>query len=271
MVWKVFFVITTILHLWLFMLGLFEEMPSLSYYECFVSILSPIGLTFLIGLFYSLGWKQKLFSTKVKNILTIVFVFCIIDFLVGSSLEAYQIFLEEQQSNEIAIIGGVINFVILAFIANVLLIPFYIGMHKYKKEDDNLTSVQKPYWKLLCFFIIPSLVGTIIFFATKFSHFASYNFLDYFVATSCIYEIIFMIGFAWDKNIFNKLFWKITFVPYIACLFMVPFFNSELFFQDFNCQFDLDHPVIFAYGIIINILLVYMLYKYTFTKKEIYE
>ena len=114
MIWKVLFIIITIINVLLITSGFFAEIPSISYYEYFAGLIMSVGVTFVISLFYSLGWKQKLFSNKVKNILTVLLALCVLDSLVFSSIEAYQGILAEQYNSTIAFIRTAIIIKVIA-------------------------------------------------------------------------------------------------------------------------------------------------------------
>ena len=267
MVWKVFFIITTIIIIILNMLGYSSSDCSMSNLEQVAGTLFSIAMTFILGIFYSLGWNQKLFSNKAKNIFTIFFIIGVISFIVSTSIYIFQELSMVEEAYSLVIIGAILGSLILTVFSNIFLIPFYYGLVKYNKVFSDSSIAQKPYWKLFSIFSVVSLFAFILFSLTKVSHFASYNLLDFVMLFSCIYEIIFLIAFAWDKEIFNKLFWKITFIPYVVSLFFIPKYNSELFNQDFNLQYILNNPAALVEVIIINILFVYVLYKYAFTKE----
>ena len=129
--------------------------------------------------------------------------------------------------------------------------------------------MNKPYWKILALLFVTGLIGFVISALTKYSHFTKYNLIDFYVITSCIYEILFTIGFAWNIRIFNKLFWKVTAIPYMLLMYMTPFFISNTFNQDYHYkEIILGNPVSMIFAAILSIVSVYIVYKYAY-KDEI--
>ena len=224
MVWKVFFVIAALLVVLMNTFGYNSDYTDTSGLQASIGIILQVSIAFILGIFYSLGWKQQLFSKKSTNIFMTIFIISMVLLSIASAFQAYPAIYAQVQNSVAAIIGSIIGSSIVAIILNLFLIPFYVGLYKYKKNFDTLSLVNKPYWKILALLFVTGLIGFVISALTKYSHFTKYNLIDFYVITSCIYEILFTIGFAWNIRIFNKLFWKVTAIPYMLLMYMTPFF-----------------------------------------------
>jgi len=270
MIWRIFFIITAILLLLTYIPNYNGDYPNISSLLYSVNILTEISIAFILGIFYSLGWKKQLFSKKSICIFSAIFVFTMVMFAITLALELYPNIYTEIQSTIIAAIScSIVAFIMLA-ILNLLLIPFYIGLYKYHKNFDSLKLTNKPYWKLFALFNIVTLTSFFVSFLTKFANFSSYNFIDFFAGISCIYEIIYFIGFAWNVKIFNKLFWQITAAPYMLLLCMTPFFISYNFNQDFHYQDAiLSNPISIIRTITIYAIYLFIVYQYAYSKKTL--
>lgn len=267
MVWKIFFVLT---FLYTFLVSLFGYLKptALSSLEYILGLFVMVGIAFVSGVFYSLGWKQQIFSKKSINIFASVFFVGLLLFFVNSTMHVYPEVYNQVQNVTIAIISCAIACIIFAVIVNLLLIPLYIGLCKYNKNFDNLMSVEKPYGKLLSLYCVPVLASFVVAGLTKYSHYGAYNFFDFFSIFSCVYEILFLIGFSWGVKIFNKLFWQITVIPYTLLIIFSPFYKSNMFDQDFRIKEMLSDPVLIISSVALNLVFIYILSKYAFSKTE---
>ena len=190
-------------------------------------------------------------------------------FIIGSALQSYPVIYAQVQNSIAAVIASIIGSSVVTVIVNLFLIPFYVGLYKYKKNFDSLVQVEKPYWKIFSLYCIAMLAGYVMSSITKYSHFVSYNLFDYFAILSCIYEIMYIIGFAWNVRIFNKLFWQVTAIPYALLMCLTPFFISETFNQDFHIkEIIFSNPVSMALAVVLSIIYIYVIYMYAY-KKEI--
>lgn len=269
MVWKVFFVIAVLFVVLMNTFGYNSDYTGLSGLQYSIGIIFQVGIAFILGILYSLGWKQQLFSKKSTNIFISVFIISMILCPIASAFQAYPVIYAQVQNSVAAIIGSVIGSSIVAITLNLFLTPFYVGLYKYKKNFDTLSLVDKPYWKILALYIATALTGFVLSALTKYSHFNQYNLIDFFIITSCIYEIIFMIGFAWNIRIFNKLFWQITAIPYMLLTLVTPFFMSDAFNQDFNFKEILsNNPVSMLFTIMLSIVFFFVTYQYAYKEKK---
>ena len=279
MTWKILFVIATVLISLVITAIIIFLMNIIGYNTDYFGIsgleyailLLQVNIAFILGILYSLGWKQQLFSKKTTNIfLTIFVISMILSPIIFVFPAMYSLWndptdLTTKDTIFISIICSIIIAPIIALIVSLFLIPFYIGLYKYKKNFDALTLVNKPYRKILSLYCVPILAGFVITVLTKYSHFAQYNLIDFCAIASCVYEIIFMIGFAWDIRIYNKLFWQITSIPYVLLMLMTPFLISDTFNKDFHIkEILLNTPIAIVFSVILSVIFIFVIYKYAY-------
>ena len=269
MVWKIFFVITAFILLLFNVMGLTIDVSEMTTSEYLLGFLSVFVEVFVLGIFYSLGWKRQLFSKKTYNLFGILFLINMLVFLIEMGIGTYPDVYVEIQDGLLASIATVIGVIFVGAIFNIGLIPFYIGLVKYKKNFDNLISVEKPCWQLFAMICVISLLGFELSMLMQYANFASYNFIDMSLLVSSLYEILFLIGFAWNKKIFHKLFWQVTAIPYALITLAVPFFVSEAFIQDFPwINLLVTNKLMIVFAIVGTLLFFFILYQYAF-KKEV--
>lgn len=264
MIWRLFFIITVLLKI----ISInntknihFTEVSNLLY---FLSVLQNVIIAFILGTFFSLGWKQRLFSKKSINIFLIIFIIYMPLLLMISSFQAYPDLCSVARNNTVALICTVFAVLFVTILLNLFFIPIYIGFHKYNKNFDSLTPVGKPYWKLFALYSIPIYACFFLLCLTKYSHFALYNFIDFGNIIFEIYGIILLIGFAWNIRIFNKLFWQITAIPYVLLILITPFFASDTFKQDWGCENYFSNPVAMVFYIVLSAVFIYIIYRYAY-------
>lgn len=273
MIWKIFFFLSTIFLMSANILLCNMDYPNTTSLQYSIAILQTFSMVFITCIFYSLGWKQKLFSKQATNLLITIFILSILAYLVNSALLIFPTLYSQTQNAIVSIIVSIFAMFIITVIISLFLIPFYIGLYKYKKHFDSLLAVDKPYWKMFSIYCIPVLLGFIISAITKYTHFNEYNLFDYCVIFSWIYEICFITGFSWNIKIFNNLFWKITMIPYVLLTISSPFLISDMFNQDYHFKEIIwDNPVSLIFTVVQAIALIYMVYKYAFSiKKQNYD
>ncbi len=268
MVWKIFFIISVLVTFLMLLLGYSSDYTGISGLQYFGSLLYNVAIAFVLGLLYSLGWKQQLFSKKSANVFLTILIISMIFNSIVSAFQVYPIIYAQTQNNVIAMAATAIGVLFIVFIENLFLIPFYVGFYNYKKDFESLILVEKPYWRMFSMYCVTLLAAFFVFALTKYTHFTLYNFIDYYAILSCIYEIVFLIGYAWNVRIFNKLFWQITAIPYILLMLMTPFLKSETFNQDYHIKETLtNNPVSIVLTIILHIVFIYIIYQYAYKKE----
>ena len=269
MIWKIFFIITALLLLITNILGYNIGYTGMSNIEYLAGIYISVCIAFILGLFYALGLKQQIFSKKLIKIFATVFITSIILFLFINTLCTYPFIYWELKSRSLAVIGCIISFAMMFVFTNLFLIPFYIGLYKYNKNFDDFRRAEKPYWKVFSIYCITVFASFILAALIRFTHLLSYNPADYFIIISCIYEILFLIGFAWNKRIFNKLFWQITAAPYIILTITAPFFISDTFNRDFAFKnMILGNYASIIFTVLTYIAFIYIICRYAYSKEE---
>ena len=269
MVWKVFFVLSVVVLVLTNFLSYNVEALVPSNLEALSSILLSLAIIFGFGIFYSLGWKQQLFSKKAINVFIAIFIINMLMFPIVTIIQSYSDIMLEVNEPFLALIIAGVMFVMLISIFNLFSIPFYIGLYKYKKNFESLALVQRPCWKLFSFYSILPLLSFTLFALTKWNHFVLYNFVDYFILLSGIYETILLIGFAWNLKIFNKLFWQITSIPYVILTLMSLFWMSDTFNQDFHIkEWAFSNPITVAESVVLMLILFYILYQYAYKRES---
>ena len=98
-----------------------------------------------------------------------------------------------------------------------------------------------------------------------FQNWKQYNIYDFLVIFSGVYDIAFIIGFAFNLQILNKMFWKITAIPYVVSSFVFPFLISDALKQKLMLDFTNVPTVICMLSA--AIIVFYALYKYAFAKQ----
>ena len=276
MFWKVCSVIYSLLFLLMIIFG--YSHPILEPSSNFMSLSDTVQTLFIVlflALFFALGWKKALFSKKAANYVLGGFILSIFLGLINFGTGAWEGFLEGQAETQLPLIAGI--FIVALCVAfgficlNVLAIPFYIGIYKYKKNIETFDSISKPYWKILTGFSVLAYIPFLIFVGLHYKNIPMYNYVDYFAILSCIYEIFFLIGFSFDRKPKFALFWQITCVPYLIGSALTYFYLSPQFKADFPLINSMDNFVDIAFDVVVYVLFACMLYKYAFGNNIIEE
>lgn len=268
MFWKFLFVIAAILFFVLDTVAFNIPNSQISSLDSFAGIFLEVMLVIVFGIFYALGWKKQMFSLKVINKAIAVFGIGMFTYLAWMVFGTYKEVVVSLPNPTFAMIVSIVASLIILLITNLFFIPFYIGLCEYKKQIQDLTIVDKPYWKLFAFLCIPPLLAFVCAALLK-NNLLQYNWCDYFVIISGIYETLLLIAFAWNVKIFNKMFWQITAIPYIVLTCLTPFCMSEAFHNDFQIKELLTGDIVsLITSILIFIAYIYILFKYCFAKQE---
>lgn len=274
MFWKICFVIYSLLFILMVTMGYnTTELDIMSNWASLRGSLEVISIALFLSLFYALGWKKKLFSLKAVNYVLAYFIFGIFLFLTDVGIGAYDAFIEMQSQQSLPLAAGI--FIIIFVLAitfiifNILVLPFYIGIYKYKKNFETLEDTDKPYWKILTGFALLAYVPFIVQVGLHYKNILLYNSVDYFAILSCIYEIFFLIGFSWNRKPKSAMFWQATCIPYLIGSALTYFYLSPQFKADFPLMNSPDNFVDITTEVVLFALYAYMLYKYSFRKNNI--
>lgn len=279
MVWRILFYIGVIFYVMLGGLSYLYpdtvvENTEISF--LFGGIIVSIVYVIILGYFGCLGWNKKIFSLKFTNIIIFILSIFSLGFILLLIAAFLQGFLTGSPYAIVSFIGILTGLVIavglIGTIMAIITLPVYMALFKYKKRLEKLENIDNGGWKLFSLFIVLSYVSSLIFlpvFCYK-NIMTQYNFWDMLFLLSCIYEILFIIGFAFNKKIFNQLFWKISTFIYVPLVILSSFLSSKQFKNDIFYT-SLQH--LWTYKIFLSILTVlflYILYNYAFTNK-VYE
>lgn len=204
-----------------------------------------------VGLCLGLGWKKKIFSYKVFNVIATTFSIIIMLNIVG-------IF-------SILLSGNSIVYKAFFALSNLIFcIPIIVGLIAYYKSANNYELISKPYGKLFSLYFVVSEISvmlTTLFFS--YSHILfQYNPWDYISLLLNIYMVLCVFGFSFNKKIITRQFWKITAIPVTIFLFIENLLVSSVYKQDFSIDLIISNSVAFSIGLIIDIISVIILYKY---------
>lgn len=274
MIWKILFIILALTFCFLNIGGisggfvLSEFSISLSYiFSCFAVL--------VLGLFFALGWKKKLFGRKFINFLLVfTFLFFVVSVVISvmTGLNAVAIQVKSQFGNlDRAFYMSTISrlLVLSVLMYAVLYAPVLAGCFIYKRKYENFSEVAKPYWKIFLTYV--ALTGLI-----SLSSVLVLMDYDNVVCGDVVYllfmflKIIFSIGYAYDIRIGNQMFWKISGGPMIAVALAEPFMCSEMFLNLTGQHILLDSYSGVIFEFIVNFVVFYALYRYAF-KQDVYK
>ncbi|MCL2672807.1 MAG: hypothetical protein FWF01_00260 [Alphaproteobacteria bacterium] len=220
----------------------------------------------LLGYFYALGWKKRLYPEKFHRVFGLALVLVLAAVVVtGSIYMSYDALSSRRPpAGEMLVVTIVVMVVLTAMLAAVLS-PVIVALLRYRKRQHHLAPVDSAFWKLVALYAVLNFVTvTAMAFTVYLGNLtAYYNGWDIFLISSGAYPLIFLTGLAYKRKFFNQLFWKISGVFYVAGSPVAAYFSSRQFRTDFEIHFDL-----WAYNalvVFIAALYIYALYKYAFT------
>lgn len=270
MIWKIFFVLWTILFMFLQAGGITSTF-KLSEFTISSGYILTIVSVLIAGYFYSLGWNKKLYSIKANNIFFAIIVLFFIAVSTLAFLSGYSALLVQAKLSEISDLTPYI--VKLAFIVSIsyfmIALPVIVAFFRYRKRFDKMLTVQKPYWKLfLTYFALTSVVNG--FYCLISGDLASYNIWDYIDILLSLVIVFWALGYAYNLKLGKQLIWKILFLPSLVIKMLCVYFASETFMSVAG-----THIIKISYsGLICEILIYtaifYAFYRYSFTA-DVYE
>lgn len=272
MIWKIFFILLALLFTFLQIGGLTSTM-TVSEFNIASGYVASLILLLILGYFFSLGWKKKLYSLKASNIIFTIIIafvmFCIFEAVkVGLPSLVFQLKNSSvgNPSDSSIYMTSLLALFLTAFIVySVLYLPVIIAYFKYKKHCSQMSEVQKPYWKifLTCIAVVTVVNGGYLLFFTDKSY---YNVWDYAAIFICIINSLFVIGYAYNIKIGKQIIWKIIALPCAVFSFASVFLNSEDFLRVSRTFLIKESYVSASVTIIITVAVLYALYRYAFTK-----
>lgn len=267
MIWKVFTFLYLILLLIIFVASyqFHDAMVQMGFMDLINFAVTSLFVMSIIGIFISLGWKKQFFTkNNLKGILAIIITLMILS-VVSWIPEVYAEIFTYYPDKTVASVSTFFAVLINLVVVNLLYLPFYIGLYKYNQRIESFDKIDKPIWKSFALFFVVCILATSVVFLLDYQNWKQYNIYDFLVLFSGVYDIAFIIGFSFDIQILNKMFWKITAIPYVVFSFVMPFFISDALKQKLMWDFTNIPTVIFMLSA--SAVVFYALYKYAFAKQ----
>lgn len=271
MIWKIFFILLALLFTFLQIGGLTSTM-MINEFNLASGYIAAGIILFITGYFFALGWKKRLFSLKANNIIFAI----IVAFVIFTIVEAVKVGLPVlvfqlknssagNPSDSSIYMTSLLVLLLTAFVIySILYLPAIIAYFKYKKYYSEMSDVQKPYWKIfLTYFAVTLLVNSayLLFFTDK----TNYNIWDYAVMCSCLIDVPFLIGYAYNIKFGKQIIWKLLTVPYII-LNACTFWCSTDFLNTSQIYLVKESYTVAVLTILTTVAIFYTLYRYAFTK-----
>ncbi len=283
MIWKILFVIYTIVIFLMSFLGLGNA--ELSGQK--VTFYNAIGTTFIelilvLALIYTfaLGWKKRLVSERFNKYFfkfsLIAFIFVGVCVFINSyePMHSDMILHAMQQGMvprhwdfQILLAMTRVEVFLFAMLTLFLIFgPFYLGYYHYTKQMTNLEVAQYSGRKCFATYSIFSyiLVFAAIFFGLS-GNYTHFNIFDSLSVLSGIYMALGLFGYAFQQEIFNQSFWRIT-LPVCVFIELLP---TSFFSIDFKDAVGITttqaSPVYILATCIMTAVAIYMIYQYAST------
>ncbi len=270
MIWKIFFVLVTLLFLFLQTGGIVSTF-KLSEFSISAGYILSLFFVFISGFFYSLGWKKRLYSYKAaKGIFAFLVLFLIsitiLAILSGLDMIAFHLKVSGQ-TDMMPYLMRLIFVVALVYIT--MSLPVIFAFFKYKKHYDTLCCVEKPYWKMfLLYFSLTSFVNNVYAIFAK--GISIYNVWDYIAICMPIIGFFYTVGFAFNIKFGKQILWKVLFIPYVLFLVAEIFLCSDDYLTMVGLQTTkISYSGLVAYALIL-VTFAYACYRYAL-KDDVYK
>lgn len=281
MIWKILFVIYVMIMLGLGFAGLdVESVVRVSPSEAFVNTCVEVVLIFAMIYTFALGWKKRLISEKVHKWF---FYFSILSFvLVGIFLYIHiyapmyaDMILEAMKNGMVPRNWDfqmlltmtrveVLIFVLLALF--LIYVPFYLGYYHYSKTMNLLPSAKHSGRKCFAVYAISSymFIYLAMFFGAA-GEMVNFNLFDCFSTLSSLYIALGLYGYAFNHEILNQTFWRIT-LPVCIVIELLP---ASFFSADFKNAVGMGItetcPIYVISSFLMTAVAIFMLYRYAST------
>lgn len=281
MIWKILFIIYSIIILILGFtsFGLetsFRVLPS----EALVNTFVEVVLVFAMIYTFSLGWKKRLVA---QNIHKFFLYFSLLSFLiVGVFLyihtytPMYDDMLLQAMKNgmvprnwDFQMLLTMTRVEVLIFVLLALFIifaPFYLGYYHYSKTMSSLNVAKCSGRKCFAVYAIASyaFVNIALFFGAA-GNIVNFNIFDCFSTLSSLYISLGLYGYAFNQEILNKTFWRIT-LPLCVIVELLP---ASFFSADFKAVVGMNvvqaSPIYIVSSFVMTAVAIFMLYQYAFS------
>lgn len=281
MVWKILFVIYALIMLGLGFAGLgIENTVRVSPSEAIVNTCVEIVLVFAMIYTFALGWKKRLIPENVHKWL---FYFSVISFAAVGILLYINVYTPMYADMILSAMKNgmvprnwdfqmllamtrieVLIFVLLALF--IIYVPFYLGYYHYSKTMNLLSSAKYSGRKCFAVYAIASymFIYLAMFFGVA-GNIMNFNIFDCFSTLSSLYIALGLYGYAFNREILNQNFWRIT-LPVCVVIELLP---ASFFSADFKSAVGMSitetSPIYMISSFIMTAVAIFMLYLYTCT------
>lgn len=267
MIWKIFFILISLLFAFLQVDGITSTMELTEVNLALGYVLSFVFL-FIAGYFFSLGWKKKLYSLKANNIIfSGIILFILLTAGMAVNVAMPQLFIQSAgQNDHTRFIVGILSVALVSLLLySVIYSPAIVAYFKYKKYYPEMNDVSKPYWKIFLTYYVGILLINTAVLILKYPS-VKFNVWDCIMVITVIVDIPFLIGYAYNIKFGKQIIWKIISVPYalfsVAALFLC---SDELLQITGSYLVKESYVVMFVY-VLTAVAWLYVVYRYSFTK-----
>lgn len=281
MIWKILFVIYSLIITGLGLLGMgIEPETGVRFSEALINTSVEIMLVLAMIYTFALGWQKRLISEKYNNYF---FIFSVIAFvLVGVFLyqhtysPMYDDMLLSAMKNgmvprhwdfQMLLAMTRIEVLIFVLLAQfIIFVPFYLAYYHYKKRMTELGVAKHSGRKCFAVYVIFSYAFVFIslFFGLS-GEIVNFNFFDCLSTLSSIYISLGVFGYAFNKEILTPVFWRVS-LPVCIVIELLP---AALFSADFKDAIGWtvtqSSPIYLLSSYIMTAVAIFMIYRYACT------
>lgn len=281
MVWKILFVVYALAMTGLGFLGLGNDSAEpVKFSEAAINTSVEVMLVLAMVYTFALGWKKRLISERFNKYFLI---FSIIAFLlVGIFLykntygPMYSDMLISAMENGMVprhwdfqmlltmTRVEVLIFVLIALF--IIFVPFYLGYYHYSKHLTELGVAKYSGRKCFAVYVIFSYMFVFMsLFLGITADIVNFNIFDCLSTLSSIYIALGVLGYAFNKEILNQMFWRIS-LPVCIVIELLP---SSLYSADFKSAIGWTatqtSPLYLVASYIMTAVAIFMIYRYACT------
>lgn len=281
MVWKVLFVIYSLIMIGLGFLGMdIEAENSVQVGEALINTSVEIMLVLAMIYTFALGWQKRLISEKYNKYF---FVFSIFAFLLfgvflykNTYAPMYSDMLVSAMKNgmvprhwdfQMLLAMTKIEVLIFVLLAQfIIFAPFYLAYYHYRKRMTELGVAMHSGRKCFAVYVVFSyaFVFLSLFFGLS-GEIVNFNIFDCLSTLSSIYISLGVLGYAFNIEIFNPIFWRIS-LPVCVVIELLP---AALFSADFKDAIGWtvtqSSPIYLLSSYIMTAVAIFMIYRYACT------
>lgn len=283
MIWKILFVIYALVIGGLQFTGylsMMEVEQTVSGSEALMNTLVEVILVFAMIYTFALGWKKRLISEKWNKIFfwfsIVAFILSGVIFYKGIYSPMYSEMILQAMENGMVprhwdfqvflIVTRIEAMVWLSLLMFVVFGPFYLGYYNYSKTMNLLGTTKNAGRKCFTIYLCVSALFTfLIMFLGLSGNVMNFNIFDCLSILSTVYIIFGLIGYAFNKEFLNQLFWRIT-LPLCVVVELLP---ASFYSADFKNIIGYDtlaqSPIYMLSSYLMTAVAIYMVYLYAST------